>query len=380
MDRGVPTGDRCEHEPAPSEVAQAHNAVGQSTGPAQYGATRAGVKGAAAGTVGPPGHPLRAPVRGMHATSHARSTRALVCAECTHAWPRAATRHVCAECTVPGATVNRQVASCGVTDDRPAGKGRTVSALETIRANRADWDRNADDYQAEHGEFLRDVGFVWSPEGLDEAAVRLLGDVRGRRVLEVGCGAAQCARWLCSQGASVVGVDLSLRQLQHSRRIDDATALSVPVVCATATQVPLADDTFDLACSAFGALPFVADIGVVMAEVARVLRPGGRWVFAVAHPLRWIFPDDPTEHGLTVVRPYFDHTPYVEQDEEGRPSYVEHHHTLGEWVRAVVGAGFVVEDLVEPEWPAGHHRVWGAWGPYRGRFIPGTAIFVCALP
>ena len=255
----------------------------------------------------------------------------------------------------------------------------SVSAQETLRANRADWDRNADDYQAEHGAFLRDVGFVWSPEGLDEAEVRLLGEVRGRRVLEVGCGAGQCARWLVSQGASVVGLDLSYRQLQHSRRIDEGTGIAVPAVCATATAVPLADDSFDLACSAFGALPFVADIDVVMREVARVLRPGGRWVFATTHPLRWVFPDDPSSSGMSVVRPYFDRSPYVEEDEHGRPSYVEHHHTMGDWVRAVVAAGFVVEDVVEPEWPEGHERVWGAWGPYRGRFIPGTAIFVCTL-
>jgi SAM-dependent methyltransferase len=255
-----------------------------------------------------------------------------------------------------------------------------VSAEETIRANRRDWDRTADDYQAEHGDFLRDVGFVWCPEGLDEADAGLLGAVRGRRVLEVGCGAGQCARWMLSQGASVVGLDLSHRQLQHSRRIDEATGLPVPAVCATATRMPVADASFDLACSAFGALPFVSDIDVVMTEVARVLRPGSRWVFAVPHPLRWVFPDDPSSaSGMSVVRSYFDRTPYVEEDDEGRPSYVEHHHTMSDWVRAVVGAGFAVEDLVEPEWPEGHDRVWGAWGPDRGRFLPGTAIFACSL-
>jgi SAM-dependent methyltransferase len=255
----------------------------------------------------------------------------------------------------------------------------TVSPEETVRANRRDWDRTADDYQAEHGEFLRDVGFVWCPEGLDEAEARLLGDVRGRRVLEVGCGAGQCARWLRSQGASVVGVDVSLRQLQHSRRIDEHTGFAVPAVCATATALPLADAGFDLACSAFGALPFVSDADVVMGEVARVLRPGGRWVFAVTHPVRWMFPDDPTPAGMSVVRSYFDRAPYVEVDEDGDPAYVEHHHTMGDWLRAAVGAGFAVQDVVEPPWPPGHHRVWGAWGPYRGRFVPGTAIFVCTL-
>ncbi|MGH3366706.1 MAG: class I SAM-dependent methyltransferase [Nocardioidaceae bacterium] len=256
---------------------------------------------------------------------------------------------------------------------------RAVSAAETLRANRRDWDASADEYQAEHGAFLRDVGFIWSPEGIDEADVRFLGNVTGRHVLEVGCGAGLCSRWLRSRGATVVGLDLSFRQLQHSHRIDAGSGLVVPTVCATATRIPLADATFDMACSAFGALPFVADVDVVMAEVARVLRPGGRWVFAVAHPSRWVFPDDPTEAGLRVVRSYFDRRAYVEEDDQGRPTYVEHHHTMGEWIRACVSAGFQIDDLVEPEWPDGHDRSWGAWGPYRGRFVPGTAILLTHL-
>ena len=45
---------------------------------------------------------------------------------------------------------------------------RPVSEDETLRANRRDWDAYADEYQATHGAFLRDVGFVWGPEGVDE--------------------------------------------------------------------------------------------------------------------------------------------------------------------------------------------------------------------
>jgi hypothetical protein len=113
-----------------------------------------------------------------------------------------------------------------------------------------------------------------------------------------------------------------------------------------------------------------------MAEVARVLRPGGRWVFSVTHPMRWCFPDDPGPGGLTVTTSYFDRRPYVEVDASGTPTYVEHHRTLGDRVRDLVAAGFVVRDVVEPEWPPDHDRPWGQWSPLRGRLFPGTAIFV----
>ncbi|MEU8360767.1 class I SAM-dependent methyltransferase [Nonomuraea sp. NPDC048882] len=246
------------------------------------------------------------------------------------------------------------------------------------RANRGWWDGNADDYQVEHGGFLRDSGFVWGPEGLDEAAARLLGEVRGRRVLEIGCGAAQCARWLVSQGARVAAFDISHRQLRHSQRLDDATGLRVPVVQADAESLPFGPASFDVACSAYGALPFVADPLAVFREVRRVLRPGGRFVFSVSHPIRWAFPDDPGPGGLTSDRSYFDRSPYEERDERGTLTYVEHHRTMGDWVGLLAASGLTITGLLEPEWPEDHEGVWGGWSPLRGRHLPGTAIFSCA--
>jgi SAM-dependent methyltransferase len=258
--------------------------------------------------------------------------------------------------------------------------GANLDNAASVRANRGWWDANADEYQAEHGSFLRDAGFVWGPEGLDEASARLLGSVAGKRVLEVGCGAAQCARWLRTEGASAVGIDLALRQLQHARRISESTGVGVPVVCADAGRLPFASGVFDAVCSAYGALPFVADAGAVLREAHRVLRPGGPFVFSVTHPIRWAFLDDPSDRGLVVTQSYFDRTPYVERDAASRVTYAEHHRTLGDWVRLIAGAGFVLRDLVEPEWPPTLTRAWDGWSPLRGRLIPGTAIFRCEKP
>ncbi|MEU8823892.1 class I SAM-dependent methyltransferase [Streptomyces sp. NPDC048636] len=268
----------------------------------------------------------------------------------------------------------------------PAATRRTADDTESSRASRGWWDRNADEYQEEHGGFLGDDRFIWGPEGLDEADAGLLGPAAGLKgldVLEVGAGAAQCARWLAARGARPVALDLSYQQLRHARRIDagaggSAAAMEpVALVQADATALPFQDGSFDLACSAYGAVPFVADPVRVMREVHRVLRPGGRWVFSVTHPLRWAFPDEPGPEGLSVAASYFDRTPYVEQDEQGRAVYVEHHRTLGDRVRDVVAAGFRLIDLVEPEWPDWNHQEWGGWSPLRGGLIPGTAVFVC---
>lgn len=265
-------------------------------------------------------------------------------------------------------------------DRRPrlaeAGYG-PVDETATLRANRGWWDGESATYLRQHGTFLGDDRLVWCPEGLDEEDARLLGDVTGLTVLEVGCGAAQGTRWATAQGAHAVGLDLSLGMLQQAGELDARCATTTPVLQADAGRIPLADGSIDLAFSAYGALPFVADVGPVLSEVHRVLRVAGTWVFSVTHPIRWAFPDDPGPEGLTADRSYFDRTPYVERAEDGTVLYAEHHRTLGDWVRALVDAGFVVLDLLEPEWQEGNPHVWGGWSPTRGRLLPGTAIFRC---
>jgi SAM-dependent methyltransferase len=256
---------------------------------------------------------------------------------------------------------------------------RSLSEAQTRRANRREWDGYADEYQATHGPFLRDVGFVWCPEGVDEADAAVLGDVSGRRVLEVGCGAAQCARWLGTRGARPVGLDLSEQQLRHARRLDEETGCAVPAVVGTATALPFGDATFDVVFSAFGALQFVQDARRAVREAARVLRVGGTFAFSVTHPVRWCFPDDPTREGLVVTSSYWDRRAYVEVDDAGEVTYAEHHRTLGDWVTLLAAAGFSLTGLLEPEWPAGLERVWGGWGPERGRLLPGTAILSAQL-
>lgn len=255
-----------------------------------------------------------------------------------------------------------------------------VTPEEIRRASRGWWDTDADNYQAEHGDFLGMVNFLWCPEGLREDEARLLGDVRGQRVLEVGCGAAAATRWLATQGAQVVGLDLSASMLRHAAAGAQTSGVPVPLVLGDVLALPFPDGSFDVACTAFGAIPFVEDSATAMREVYRVLRPGGRWVFSATHPMRWIFLDDPGEGGLYAIHSYFDRRPYVERDEAGVPSYVEQHRTLGDRIRELVGAGFVVRDLIEPEWPDGHEVIWGQWSPLRGRLFPGTAIFVTEKP
>lgn len=259
---------------------------------------------------------------------------------------------------------------------------RDVDGAAAAAATIGWWSRSAEDYLAEHGAFLGAADFCWCPEGLREAEAHLLGDLttlRTARVLEVGAGAAQCSRWLRAHGVDVLATEPAAGMVTAAARLDEATGIRVPMVQADARALPLTGGSVDVAFTAFGALAFVPDPDRVHAEVARVLRPGGRWVFSVTHPLRWAFPDDPTAAGLRATRSYFDTRPYVETDTAGRVLYAEFHRTLAALVSDVVGAGLSITGMVEPAWPAQNTNVWGGWGPERGALLPGTLIVTAEL-
>ncbi|NAZ76214.1 methyltransferase domain-containing protein [Kineococcus sp. T13] len=298
-----------------------------------------------------------------------------------------------------GGKAPRPPRRAGIGDDRgvdlpeqPSVGRRPVSAAETVAAQRAWWDAEASAYRAEHGAFLGDgrpgSDLVWGPEGLREADAGLLGELSGRTVLEIGAGAAQCARWVAGRGARVVATDLSLGMLREGRAAQrgagaggegEEAAPAVPLLQCDARVLPFAADSFDVVFTSYGALPFVADADAVLAEAARVLRPGGRFAASVPHPVRWALPDVPGPQGLTATHSYFDRRPYVEADEHGRVTYAEHHRTVGDWVRLLRAAGLVVADLVEPPWLAGD-AVWGGWSRLRGELLPGTLVLVADLP
>lgn len=173
---------------------------------------------------------------------------------------------------------------------------------------------------------------------------------------------------MAAQGARVVASDISLGMLQVGREIDERAGRSLPMVQADAGVLPFADDTFDIAFSAYGAVPFIADTASLMRELARVMRPGGRLAFSTTHPFRWAFPDVPDTSGLVAQYDYFDTTPYVERSGD-LVTYVEHHRTFGGRIREMVAAGLTVEDVVEPTWPDHNKSDWGGWSATRGKVI-----------
>lgn len=113
--------------------------------------------------------------------------------------------------------------------------------------NRESWNADSDEYQADHGpQLAASGGLAWGVWQIPEASLQVLGDVKGRDILELGCGAAQWSIALAKLGARPVGLDLSERQLVHARGLMDEAGVDFPLVHASAEMIPLPDLSFDL--------------------------------------------------------------------------------------------------------------------------------------
>lgn len=221
-----------------------------------------------------------------------------------------------------------------------------MSLSEHARANRTAWDRDSDSYQATHHAQL--AGEAWGVWQIPESELQVLGDVRGKDVLELGCGAAQWSISLVRKGARVVGLDNSERQLEHARTAMAEADVDFPLVHASAEDVPLSDESFDLVFCDYGAMTF-ADPYRTVPEAGRLLRPGGLFAFSHETPLSLICWTPETDRPEpTLQRDYFGIRRWDDPD-----GYVEFHLPYGEWIRLFRTSGFVVEELLELRPPEG---------------------------
>jgi SAM-dependent methyltransferase len=215
---------------------------------------------------------------------------------------------------------------------------------DSIAANVADWTQtNAQftDRQAERAWQPQDL--TWGVFGVREDSIGSpLGDVAGLDVVELGCGTAYFSAQLAYRGARPVGVDPTPVQLATARRMMDRSGLTFPLVEAPAERVPLADASFDLAVSEFGASLW-ADPAMWIPEAARLLRPSGRLVFLTNSFISYLTAPDDGGESETLQRPQFGAYRIQWPGETG----TEYHLAHGDWIDLLRDHGFEVERLIE---------------------------------
>jgi SAM-dependent methyltransferase len=175
--------------------------------------------------------------------------------------------------------------------------------------------------------------------------LELVGEIAGRRILDLGCGDAAFGRYALDRGCrEYVGVDGSCNMVAAARQTLEGTPGEVAHSTIEAWTYPEA--AFDLVVSRL-ALHYIADVEAIFAQIYRTLIPGGRLVFSVEHPVitccdrGW----QTGQRQAWLVDNYFEIGPRETTWLGGR--MLKYHRTVEAYFAALQRAGFVVESLRE---------------------------------
>lgn len=178
-----------------------------------------------------------------------------------------------------------------------------------------------------------------------------LGEIKGKQVLDLGCGEGGYSRALAKQGAIVTAVDCSETFTTYVANKAIEESLDIRTLCRNANELTdIIDNTYDVVlCSMM--LMDVEDLDGTLKEIHRVTKPNGRIFISVLHPCfkpkesKWILEDDKIK---VLVSDYFNPTEWVGEIKGIDTSVIYRHRTLSEYIKAFVRNKFTVVDMNEP--------------------------------
>ena len=216
------------------------------------------------------------------------------------------------------------------------------------------WDAGADDW-VRHADSNDYRNQLLLPLTLD-----ILGDVRGLKILDLGCGEGGYSRALAARGASVVGVDGSPRLIAEARRRAAEARVDVECLCSNANSLqPLRSKSFDVVLAAM-VLMDVKDYVGTIEETWRLLRPRGQLLVTISHPC-FSAPGAEWVKSATGELLFFKVDRYLQQSEWQdfiaagfREPVIRRHKPLQDFIGPLLHRGFLLRAFREPGTPATH--------------------------
>lgn len=172
----------------------------------------------------------------------------------------------------------------------------------------------------------------------------LFGDVSGKKILEIGCGAGHSLQYLGERNAGELwGLDISPEQIEMTRKRLEACGVAAKLICAPMeADCGVKGDHFDIVYSVYG-IGWTTDLDGTFERIASYLKKGGVFIFSWSHPIHKCVA---SQHDMLVFKKcYFDESWYSVSIDGGSLSLCDRQ--LSTYINALAKAGFVIEQMVE---------------------------------
>lgn len=240
------------------------------------------------------------------------------------------------------------------------------------KETKAWWEYASEGYQKET---KIPIDIHYGPGSPNEDKLKLLGNLKGKKVLEIGCGGAQCGVSMAKKGAKVIGMDISEEQLKFAKRLSEDNRVNITFYRGDIVNLSkIKSNSQDIVFSAF-ALQYVDNLKKCFKEVKRVLKKNGIFVFSLNHPLY----HNINAKTLKVERSYFHTGKMVRTWWDKSKKFVAYLHTVSGLVNEIVDSGLVLEKIIEPDSRKKYkgdpwHGLWD-YKPKLLKMVPPTIIF-----
>lgn len=210
------------------------------------------------------------------------------------------------------------------------------------------WDDVAEWWSDEAGE-----SGVWHQEhDIDPVMLKAIGTVRGKKVLEIGCGNGYFARMLARVGAKVTAIDVSPKFIRIAREQERTERLGVRCYVRDAADLKgIRSGQFDLIVSNM-ALMDIPRFRQAIREASRVVKRGGRFVFSIVHPLYSDWQHESVTYNgrryfARILKKYLSETADDRSHWKNGHATVHYHRPMQSYVHALRDARLLVKDMFE---------------------------------
>lgn len=204
------------------------------------------------------------------------------------------------------------------------------------------WEDTSKDYQ-EGSKIPVDVHY--GPGAPNEKELKLLGNLKGKNILEIGCGGAQCGIAMAKQGAKVTGIDISNKQLKFAQQLAEKNKVKINFYQGDIVNLKQTkSNSQDIVFTAW-ALHYINNLDKCFKEVYRVLKNKGIFVLSTPHP----FYNTIDYKTLKINRSYFNNGKFIKVFSDKTKKFVAYNHTFSDITNAIANSGLNIEKVIEPD-------------------------------